>query len=69
MCDQSIAIRQAAGAYVVGDTGSHDLLGSAAADTKQEFDSGPVNERAGKDLKVPGNLADSAIPERFCRHR
>ena len=67
MGDESGPIRQAIGAHAVGDTGSQDLLGAAAADAQQEFDRGAVDEGAGKSFELPDHLVDFAVPAGFCR--
>jgi hypothetical protein len=68
MSDEGIPVRQTAGADAVGNAGGHDLLRPAAADAEQEFDRGPVDERAGKGLQLPEDLVDSAVPSWFGGH-
>jgi hypothetical protein len=68
MGDQGIAFRQAICPYVVRDARSYDLLRTAAADAKEEFNRGPVNKGPGEGLKLPDYLVDFAVPSGFCGH-
>jgi hypothetical protein len=45
--DESIPIGQTVGADTLGNAGSEDLLGAAAADAEEEFEGRAVNERPG----------------------
>ena len=66
--DEGIPVGQTVGADAVGNARGQDLLGSAAADAEQEFHRGPVDERAGKRLKLPDDVVDFAVPDWFCGH-
>ena len=68
MGDEGLAIGQAVGADALGDTGSQDLLGAAAADAQQEFEGGAVDEGPGQALELAEDVVDSAIPEGFGGH-
>ena len=67
MGNESIPIGQTARADADGDAGRHDLLRPAAAHAEQEFDRGPVDQRA-EGLKLPGDLVDLAVPGGFGGH-
>jgi hypothetical protein len=56
MGDEGIAIGQAVGTDTLGDAGSEDLLGSAAADAEQEFEGGAVDERPGQALEFADDV-------------
>jgi hypothetical protein len=56
MGDEGIPIGQAVGADTLGDAGSEDLLGSAAADAEQEFEGGAVDERPGQALEFADDV-------------
>ena len=47
MGDEGIPIRKSVGADTLGNTGREDLLGSAAADPKEELEGRPVDEGPG----------------------
>lgn len=66
--DQEGAVGEAAGADAVGDGGGHDLLSAAAADAQEELDGGAIDEGAGKDLQLPDDLVDFAVPGGFGGH-
>ena len=66
--DERITIGQAVGTDVLGDAGSHDLLGAAAADAEQKFDCGAIGERVGEDLQFTDDFVDFAVPGWFCGH-
>jgi hypothetical protein len=55
--NQGVAIGQAVRPDPLGNAGSEDLLGAAAADAEQKFQGRPVDERAGKGLE----LADGVV--------
>ena len=57
---------QAARADALGNAGSEDLLGAAAADAEEEFKGGAVGERARQGLQLAEYVVDFAIPEGFC---
>jgi hypothetical protein len=66
--DEGVAISEPIGADASGNAGSQNLLGTAAADAEERFDSGAVNKRAGKSFEGLNYCRDSAIPEGFSRH-
>jgi hypothetical protein len=68
MSDEGIPIGQAVGSYPLGDTGSEDLLGPAAADAEEELYGRAIDERAGQELEFAEYVVDFAIPKRFCGH-
>ena len=51
MGDEHLAVHQTVGADMVGNTGSHDLLGAPSPDPEENFNGGAVHERAGKSLE------------------
>jgi hypothetical protein len=67
--DEGGAIGQTAGADVVGNAGSHDLLSAAGADAEEELDSGAVDEGAGERLQLQDDVVDSAEPGGFGGHK
>jgi hypothetical protein len=68
MGDEGIPIGEAVGTYTLGNTGSEDLLGAAAADAEEEFYRRAIDERARKALKLAEDVVDFAVPDRFCGH-
>jgi hypothetical protein len=51
MRDEGIPIGEAVGTDTLGNAGSEDLLGAAAADAEQEFEGRTVDERPGQALE------------------
>ena len=56
MGDEGIPVGQAVGADTLGDAGSEDLLGAAAADAEQKFEGGAVDERPGQALEFADDV-------------
>ena len=69
MGDEGIAIGEAVGTDTLGNAGSEDLLGAAAADAEQKFEGGTVDERAGRDCARAVVWLDSAISRGVLRAR
>jgi hypothetical protein len=59
MGDEGIPIGQAVGADTLGDAGSEDLLGAAAADAQQEFEGGAVDKRPGQALEFADDVSST----------
>jgi len=68
MGDEGIPVGQAVGADTLGDAGSEDLLGAAAADAEEEFYRRAIDERARKGFELAEDVIYFAIPEGFCGH-
>jgi len=68
MGDEGIPIGQAVGSHPLGDAGSEDLLGAAAADAEEELYRRAIDERPGQALEFAEYVIDFAIPEGFCGH-
>lgn len=68
MGDEGIAIGQTVGADTLGNAGSEDLLGSAAADAQEELYRRAIDEGARTGFDLAEYVVDFAIPEGFCRH-
>ena len=47
---------QALGSHPIGDAGSEDLLGAAAADAEEELKGRPVDERPGQALEFADDV-------------
>ena len=63
-----VALGEAVGTDTLGNAGSEDLLGAAAADAEEELYGGAVDERARQGLQLAEYVVDFAIPEGLCGH-
>ena len=68
MGDEGIPVGEAVGTDTLGNTGSEDLLGAAAADAEEEFYRRAIDERARQALELAEDVVDFAVPEGFCGH-
>lgn len=66
--DEGLAIGQSIGADAMGNAGSEDLLGSAAADAEEKLECRAVDGRVWKILKLPDDGGEITIPLGFCGH-
>ena len=68
MGDEGIPIGEAVGTDTLGNAGSEDLLGAAAADAEEEFYCRAIDERARQALELAEDVVDFAVPDGFCGH-